>query len=249
MAGGTGSRLAPLTNIINKHFLPVYNKPMIFYPLSTLVYAGIKEILIVCNPGDDLLYEKILKVVCNKHKLKIHYRIQNKIGAGIAEGLLISKNFIERTDKVAFILGDNFFYGTFFSKTLNKYLINKERKSFIFLSEVSNPKEYGVPCFNKQKLLKIIEKPTKPQTNIAVTGLYIYDKSVTKILNLIRPSQRSELEITSVNNLLLEANNLDYIRIGRGTAWFDLGNYENILDCAELIKLLEKRKGLKVCNL
>lgn len=244
-----GGRLAPLTSIINKHFLPVYNKPMIFYPLSTLIYAGIKEILIVCNPGDDALFEKILKVVCNRHKIKIHYRIQKKIGAGIAEGLLISKDFIEKTDKVALILGDNFFYGAFFSKTLNKYLINEEKKSYIFLSEVSNPKEYGVPCFNKQKLLKIIEKPTIPQTNTVVTGLYIYDKSVTKILNLIQPSPRNELEITSVNNLLLEANNLDYVRIGRGTAWFDLGNYENIHDCAELIKLLEKRKGLKVCDL
>ena len=249
MAGGKGTRLAPLTKIINKHLLPIYNKPMIYYSLSTLIYAGIKEVLIICNEGDESLFNQILKEIIKKYKIKIHYQIQQNAGRGIAEGLIISKDFIMQADKIVFILGDNFFYGRLFSQLINSYLIKKTNKSYIFVSQVNNPKEYGVAYFKKKKLIKIVEKPSNSKSNFAVTGLYIYNKNVLEVMNKIKPSHRDELEITSVNNALLKNNHLDYVDIGRGTTWFDLGSYENIYQCSEFIQILEKRQGLKVCDL
>ena len=140
MAGGKGTRLAPLTKIINKHLLPIYNKPMIYYSLSTLIYAGIKEVLIICNKGDEALFGQILKEITKKYKIKIYYQIQQNIGGGIAEGLMISQDFIMQADKIVFILGDNFFYGRLFPQLINSYLIKKTNKSFIFVSQVNNPK-------------------------------------------------------------------------------------------------------------
>ena len=249
MAGGRGTRLAPLTKIINKHLLPIYNKPMIYYSLSTLIYAGIREVLIICNVGDEPLFNQILKEIIKKYKIKVYYQIQQNKGGGIAEGLIISQDFIMRTDKVVFILGDNFFYGRLFPQLINSYLIKKTNKSYIFVSQVNNPKEYGVAYFQQKKLTKIVEKPNNPRSNFAVTGLYIYNKNVLKFINQIKPSHRNELEITSVNNALLNNNHLNYINIGRGTTWFDLGSYENIYHCAEFIQILEKRQGLKICDL
>jgi glucose-1-phosphate thymidylyltransferase len=249
MAGGRGIRLAPLTKIINKHLLPIYNKPMIYYSLSTLIYAGIKEVLIICNKGDELFFSPILKEIIKKNKIKIYYQIQQNTGGGIAEGLMISKDFIMQSDKIVFILGDNFFYGRLFPQLINSYLIKKTNKSYIFVSQVNNPKEYGVAYFKQKKLIKIVEKPSNPKSNFAVTGLYIYNKNVLEVMNKIKPSHRNELEITSVNNALLKNNHLDYVDIGRGTTWFDLGNYENIYQCAEFIQILEKRQGLRVCDL
>ena len=152
MAGGRGTRLRPLTKIINKHLLPIYNKPMIYYSLSTLIYAGIKEVLIICNEGDESLFNQILKEIIKKYKIKIHYQIQQNAGRGIAEGLIISKDFIMQADKIVFILGDNFFYGRLFSQLINSYLIKKTNKSYIFVSHVNNPKEYGVAYFKKKKI-------------------------------------------------------------------------------------------------
>lgn len=249
MAGGKGSRLRPLTSIINKHLLPIYNKPMIYYSLSTLIYAGIKEILIVCNDGDEKYFNKILKTIKARYKIKLFYSIQKNEGGGIAEGLNDNKDFIGGADKIAFILGDNFFYGRLFTKLLNDLLMKKTNKSYVFLSEVSNPKNYGVAYLKNKKLIKIIEKPKNSKSNLAVTGLYLYNTNVLKVLSKIRPSKRNELEITSVNNLLLRQKNLNYINIGRGTTWFDLGSYENIYNCSEFVQLLEKRQGLKICEL
>jgi glucose-1-phosphate thymidylyltransferase len=249
MAGGKGTRLAPLTTIINKHLLPIYNKPMIYYSLSTLIYAGIKEVLIICNDGDEPLFSQILKKIIKKYKIKIYYQIQQNAGRGIAEGLIISKDFIMQADKIFFVLGDNFFYGRLFPQLINSYLIKKTNKSYIFVSQVNNPKEYGVAYFKQKKLIKIVEKPSNSKSNFAVTGLYIYNKNVLEVMNKIKPSHRDELEITSVNNALLKNNHLDYVNIGRGTTWFDLGSYENIYQCSEFIQILEKRQGLKVCDL
>lgn len=249
MAGGKGTRLAPLTKIMNKHLLPVYRKPIIFYSLATLIYAGVKEILIICNEGDDIYFKKILKDVIKKNKMKIFYKVQATTGKGIADGLMISQDFINQADKIAFILGDNFFYGRLFPDLLKNHLNKKTSNSFIFISEVSNPENYGVAYFDKKKLIKIVEKPNKPKSNFAVTGLYLYNSNVIDVLNQVKPSKRGELEITSVNNALLKKRRLNYINIGRGTTWFDLGNYENIHDCSEYVRILEKRQGLKVCDI
>jgi glucose-1-phosphate thymidylyltransferase len=249
MAGGKGTRLAPLTKIINKHLLPIYNKPMIYYALSTLIYAGVKEVLIICNAGDEPLFNQILKEIIKKYKIKIYYQIQQNTGGGIAEGLIISQDFIRQSDKIVFILGDNFFYGRLFPQLINSYLIKKINKSYIFVSQVINPKDYGVAYFKQKKLIKIVEKPSNPKSNFAVTGLYIYDKNVLRVINKVKRSHRNEMEITSVNNALLNHNHLNYVDIGRGTTWFDLGSYENIYQCSEFIQILEKRQGLKVCDL
>ena len=249
MAGGKGTRLSPLTKIINKHLLPIYNKPMIYYSLSILIYAGVKEVLIICNTGDEPLFNQILKEIIKKYKIKIYYQIQQNTGAGIAEGLMISQDFIRQADKIVFILGDNFFYGRLFPQLINSYLVKKTNKSYIFISQVNNPKEYGVAYFKQKKLIKIVEKPSNPKSNFAVTGLYIYDKNVLKVINKVKPSYRNELEITSVNNALLKNNHLNYVDIGRGTTWFDLGSYENIYNCSEFIQILEKRSGILISDL
>ena len=249
MAGGKGTRLSPLTRVINKHFLPIFNKPMIYYSLSILIYSGIKEILIVCNIGDDILFKKLFKKIIKKYKIKIIYKFQKNKGGGIVEGLTIGFNFIDKADKTALILGDNFFYGRLFPKLVKECLVKKTKKSFIFLSKVSNPNNYGVAYFNKNKLSKIVEKPLKPRSDYAVTGLYIYNKNVLSSLKKIKPSKRNELEISSLNNILLKKKELDYINIGRGTTWFDLGEYQNMFHCAEFIQLIEKRQGSKVCDL
>ena len=249
MAGGKGKRLKPLTNITNKHFIPIYNKPMIYYSMSLLIYAGIKEILIMCNKEDIVLYKKILNQVEKKNSIKIHYRSQKKIGGGIAEGLTQNIDFISTSKKILLILGDNFFYGRSFPLQVKKTLNLKSIKSTIFLSEVINPKNYGVAYFHKDKLTKIIEKPNNNKSNMAVTGLYIYNKNIIKFLKKIKPSKRNELEITSVNNTLLNKGLLNYQRIGRGTTWFDLGSFENIYQCSEFVRLIEKRQGLKIADI
>ena len=249
MAGGRGMRLQPLTQIINKHLISVYNKPMIYYSLSVLIYSGIKEILIICNEGDQIFFDKILLSIIKKYKLKISYKVQQNTGGGIAEGLVLAKSFIEQCDKCLFILGDNFFYGRLFPDLIKSFLNKKNKNSYIFLANVSNPKDYGVAYFKKNKLTNIIEKPKNPTSNLAVTGLYLYNRNVLSILDKIRPSKRNELEITSVNNFLLKQKKLDYVNIGRGTVWFDLGTYENIYSCSEFIRVLEKRQGIKISEI
>ena len=249
MAGGRGIRLKPLTNIVNKHLLTVYDKPMIFYPLSLFIYAGIKEILIICNEGDDILFKKIINFLQSKYNINIYFKIQNNLGKGIAEGLLVGKDFIANSKKIAFILGDNFFYGRSFPQQLNQLLKNKTKKSFVFLSEVSNPKDYGVAYLERDKITKIIEKPKNTRSNLAVTGLYVYDQNILDFVKKIKPSQRGELEITTVNNILLKSGYLNYLKIGRGVTWFDLGSFENIFQCSEFVRLIEIRQGQKISDI
>lgn len=249
MAGGRGTRLKPITSIINKHFLPVFNKPMIFYSLSVLIYANIKNILIICNKGEINIFKKLLFSVEKKNKISIKYIAQTNVGGGIAEGLKLGKSFISKSNKTILILGDNFFYGREFPKNLKKIIKKKTKKSHIFLSEVNNPKDYGIAYLKKNKINKIIEKPKNIKSNLAVTGLYVYNKNVLNLIKKIKPSKRNELEITSLNNLLLKKKLLDFSKIGRGTTWFDLGNHENIFQCSELIRLIENRQGIRVSDI
>ena len=250
MAGGSGTRLKPLTNYLNKHLLPVYNKPMIFYPLSLLIYAKVKEILIICNQEDLKTFRKILFSYQKKYKILIKFKIQTKKGGGIAEGLILGKNFLSNAKKFALILGDNFFFGKEFPKILNTKLNEKSKNSCVFLSKVSDPKNYGVAYLNKKKEInKIIEKPKNPKSSFVITGLYVYHVEVLRLLKQLKPSKRGELEITSLNKILLKQKKLDYVLNGRGTTWFDLGTYDNIYQCSEFVKLIETRQGLKIFNL
>ena len=249
MVGGMGTRLKPITQNINKHLLPVYNKPMIFYSLSVLIYANIKNILIICNEGEIDKFKTLLTPIVKKNKISIKYQIQKNIGRGIAEGLKLSKPFVNKVNKIILMLGDNFFYGREFPKNLEKIIKKKTNKSHVFLSEVNNPQDYGIAYLKKNKIYKIIEKPKNSKSNFAITGLYVYNKNIFDLLKKIKPSKRNELEISSLNKLLLKKNRLDHIKIGKGTSWFDLGSYENIFQCSELIRLIENRQGIKISNI
>ena len=249
MAGGKGTRLNPITQNINKHLLPIYDKPMIYYPLSVLIYANIKNILIICNEKEVEKFKKLLIPVEKKNKISIKFHIQKNIGGGIAEGLKLSKPFVNKAQKIILMLGDNFFYGREFPKNLEKIIKKKTNKSHVFLSEVSKPQDYGIAYLKQNKIYKIIEKPKNFKSNLAITGLYVYNKNIFNLLQKIKPSKRNELEISSLNKLLLKKNHLDYVRIGKGTSWFDLGSYENIFQCSELIRLIEKRQGIKISNI
>ena len=248
LLGGKGKRLKPLTNYLSKHLLPVYNKPMFYYSLSTLIYANIKEILIICNEKDLQIYKKILIPISKKHNIKFLFEIQKNPAGGVAECLKIGSQFIKSCKRFVLILGDNFFFGREFPKILRR-AINK-KKSFIFLSSVNNPKNFGIAKFNKKnKLIKIIEKPTSIFSNLAVTGLYVYNSSSISILKSIKRSKRGELEITSFNNALIKKNSLDYINLGLGITWFDLGTFSNLYECSEFVKLQESRKGIQISKI
>jgi glucose-1-phosphate thymidylyltransferase len=241
LAGGSGSRLYPITNYTSKQLLPVYNKPMIFYPLSTLMLAGVKDILIICKKIDLNSFKKLLG---NGSYLgiKINYEIQKK-PSGIAEALKIGKNFIKKSD-VYLILGDNIFYGAGLQNYFDS--IHKDRNySYIFGSYVNNPKEFGI--VNKLKhRLKIEEKPKKPKSNIAVTGLYFYPNKCLKHVNKLKRSKRGELEITDLNDLLSQKKQLKLFEFGRGFAWFDCGTATGLLEAASFIKTVETIQGLKI---
>ena len=250
LAGGRGSRLYPLTKNINKHFLPVYNKPMIFYSLSILIYMGLKKIALICNKEDLNLFQKITSSFEKKYKIEFTFFIQKNPKGGIAESLLLTKKLITYQKKIVLILGDNFFYGRQFPLNLKNILKKNNSKSYIFLSTVNNPKDYGIAFLNKKKkLFKIIEKPKNTKSKLAVTGLYIFDKKAYKFVNKINRSKRGELEITSLNKLLLKQKSLEYVNIGRGTTWFDLGTYENIYNCSSFIRTIENRQSLKISEL
>ena len=241
LAGGSGSRLYPITNYISKQLLPVYNKPMIFYPLSTLMLAGVKDILIICKKIDLNSFKKLLG---NGSYLgiKINYEIQKK-PSGIAEALKIGKNFIKKSD-FYLILGDNILYGAGLQNYFDS--IHKDKNySYIFGSYVNNPKEFGI--VNKLKhRLKIEEKPKKPKSNIAVTGLYFYPNKCLKHVNKLKRSKRGELEITDLNDLLSQKKQLKLFEFGRGFAWFDCGTATGLLEAASFIKTVETIQGLKI---
>ena len=248
LLGGKGKRLKPFTNYISKHLLPVYNKPMLYYSLSTLIYAKIKEILIICNQEDLKTYKKILIPISKRYKIRFLFEIQSNPTGGIAECLKIGSKFIKTCKKFVLVLGDNFFFGRDFTKILLK-AINK-KKSFVFLSTVNNPKNFGIAKFNKKnKLIKIIEKPISYITNLAVTGIYVYNSSSISELSSLKRSKRGELEITTFNNALIKKNSLDYINLGFGTSWFDLGTFSNLYECSEFVRLQENRKGIQISKL
>ena len=240
MAGGAGTRLNPLTRVINKHLLPVYNKPMIYYPLATLMLAGIKEIAIIVNLEDLKVYQKILGDG-NKLGIKLSYLIQKKPN-GIAEAFIIANEFIG-DQNVALILGDNFFYGQGLGRTLrniNKDLIGAK----IFAYPVNNPQDYGVVEFDQYKnAISIAEKPINPKSNYAVTGLYLYNNSVIGMAKNLNVSGRGELEISDINSKYLELKSLEVVLLPRGTTWLDLGTFENLNSAANFVKILEDRQG------
>lgn len=246
LAGGTGSRLFPVTFGVSKQLLPIYDKPMIYYPLSTLLLADIREILIISTPEDIGAYERLLGDG-SQWGIKLEYKIQEQ-PRGLAEAFLLGEDFIG-DDPVCLILGDNIFYGDGLQTLLKK--ANKRTESShlatVFGYSVKNPQRYGVIEFDAQgKALSIEEKPTQPKSNKAVVGLYFYPNSVLEIAKKITPSARGELEITSVNQAYLEAENLHVETLGRGFAWLDTGTHESLLAAGQFIETIEKRQGLKV---
>ncbi|MCK4859577.1 MAG: glucose-1-phosphate thymidylyltransferase RfbA [Candidatus Omnitrophica bacterium] len=243
LAGGRATRLYPITKVICKQMLPVYDKPMIYYPLSTLMLAGIKDILIISTPNDVLKFKDLLG---SGEDIGVHfsYAAQQR-PAGIAESFIIGEDFIGN-DKVALILGDNIFFGHNFVDFL-KEAVALEEGALVLGYYVRDPERYGVIEFDKtRRVLSIEEKPEKPASNYAVCGLYFYDNEVIKIAKGIKPSQRGELEITSVNNEYLKKGKLRAKLLGRGYAWLDTGTYDSLIDAALFIKTMEERQGLKV---
>lgn len=245
MAGGQGSRLRPITLAVNKHLLPIYDKPMIYYPLSTLMLAGIKKILIIINKQDLASFKKLLG---NGKKLgiEINYIIQKK-SLGIADVFGLCEKYI-KNKKFALMLGDNFFFGQGLSELLaNLQKINDG--ATIFLKEVNNPKDFGVAKISKNKITKIIEKPKKFISNYAITGLYIFDSNSLKIAKKIKKSKRNELEITDVIKIYLKRNKLNFYKLGRGTIWKDCGSTENLIYLNGLVKNLEEEGLFKIACL
>ena len=243
LAGGTGSRLFPITRVVSKQLLPVYDKPMILYPLSTLMLAGIKDILIITTEEDLIKFKSFLGDGSN-YGIKISYEIQPK-PEGIAQAFLIGEKFIGNSP-VALILGDNIFYGKGISSLLRN--ANKKKEPSIFAYRVSDPERYGVVEFSKEgKVLGIEEKPKKPKSNFAITGMYFYDNSVVKKAKDIKFSHRGELEITDVNELYLKENNLTVELFDRGIAWLDTGTIDSLQEASSFIRTIEQRQGLKIC--
>ena len=245
LAGGTGSRLSPLTKIINKQLLPLYDKPLIFYPLSILMLAGIRDILIITNPNEDINFKKILKNGSG-FGIKIQYLTQQKPN-GLPEAFIIGEKFIKKQN-VALILGDNFFYGQGFTKRLEKH-IKKKIGSTIFTYQVNNPQDYGVVEIKNNKILNIKEKPKKSKSNLAITGLYFFDKNVVKFSKKLKPSKRKELEIVDLLKKYLKIKKLKAEFMGRGSAWLDTGNVESLFETSQFISNIEKRQGLKIACL
>jgi len=246
LAGGYGTRLYPVTKSISKHVLPVYDKPLIYYPLSVLMLAGIRDILIISTPRDISLYEELLGDG-SQIGLSFTYAVQEKAG-GLAEAFIVGEKFIG-TDTVALILGDNIFYGQHFSDLL-KEAGALTKGAVIFGYYVKDPRAYGVVEFGPDhKAVSIEEKPAKPKSNYAVPGLYFYDNSVVEIAKGITPSARGELEITDVNRVYLEKGELNVMVFGRGMAWLDAGTHDSLLEAANFIEAIQKRQGLYVACL
>ncbi len=242
LAGGSGTRLYPITKGISKQIMPIYDKPMIYYPLSVLMLAGIKEVLIITTPEDSAQFQRLLgdgkELGCN-----FQYAVQEKPN-GLAQAFVIGEEFIGN-EKVALVLGDNIFYGAGFSKLVQSF--NDVSGAAIFAYEVNDPERYGVVEFDDAfKALSIEEKPLKPKSNYAVPGLYFYDNNVVEIAKNIAPSPRGEYEITDVNRVYLEKNELHVGVMNRGTAWLDTGTFDSLADASEFVRVIEKRQSQKI---
>ena len=242
LAGGSGTRLHPLTLAISKQLMPVYDKPMIYYPISTLISAGIKEILIISTSQDLPLFKKLLgdgsQIGC-----RFVYEVQEAPN-GLAEAFIIGEKFIGK-DNVALILGDNIFYGTGLSDLLKEN--NNPDGGIVYAYHVNDPERYGVVSFDADnKVLSIEEKPEKPKSNYAIPGIYFYDNNVVEIAKSIKPSKRGELEITEINNVYLKQGKLAVEILDRGTAWLDTGTFDSLMQAGQFVQVIEERQGLKV---
>ncbi len=246
LAGGSGTRLYPLTKAISKQIMPVYDKPMIYYPLSTLMLAGIREVLIISTPRDLPVFEDLFGTG-EQLGMNFSYAVQ-ETPRGLADAFIVGKEFIGN-DPVALVLGDNIFYGQSFSKVLKSAAerTSSEPGATIFGYYVRDPREYGVVEFDENgKAISIEEKPANPKSNYAVPGLYFYDNDVVNIAANVKPSARGEIEITSVNNEYLNRGNLHVETLGRGFAWLDTGNHDSLLDAADFVAAFQKRQGLYI---
>ena len=243
LAGGEATRLKPITSIISKQLLPIYDKPMIYYPLSTLMIANIKDILIITNPQYIDSFRKLLGDG-SQIGIKLSYLPQEK-AKGIAETFLIAKEFLN-DDPCVLILGDNLFYGNKLQDILISTSYQKNGAT-VFGYRVNNPKEFGVIEFDKKdKILSIVEKPKRPKSNYILTGIYFYDNQVTKYVKNLKPSKRGELEITDLNNIYIKKNKLNLVKLNRGFSWLDTGTPKSLIDANIFIELIEKRQGLKI---
>lgn len=242
LAGGTGSRLFPVTRVVSKQLLPVYDKPMIYYPLSTLMLSGIREILVICTERDIESFRTLLGNGSD-FGVEIFYQIQLE-PRGIAEAFILAESFIAN-ESVALVLGDNIFYGAGLGMTLKDKIPSKG--GLVFGYQVKNPEDYAVIGFDANgKINSIVEKPKKPKSNFVIPGLYFYDSTVVQVAKSLSPSARGELEITDVNRHFLNAGNLSVKILERGTAWFDTGTNDALLEAGEFVKTIEKRQGLKI---
>lgn len=242
LAGGTGTRMRPTTLGINKHLMPVYNKPMIYYSLSVLMLCKFKEIILICDPESKKIYEKMFS---NGKDLgiKIRIEVQNRAN-GIPEAFLISQKYI-KNESVCLMLGDNFFYGQGFYKILQKG-INLKKGAFFLAYNVQHPENYAVLETKKKKILSIKEKPKNPKTNLAIPGIYFFDKNVINYCNTLVKSRRNELEIVDLINLYIKNSTAQYEEIGRGISWLDMGSFDDLNDCSNYIRAIEKRQNFMI---